>query len=388
MAPNKKIAIVYDWIDKWGGIERVLLNLHEIFPEAIFYTSYFDKEKADWAKDLMIKTSFLQNFPNFIKKNRVLSLIFYPFAFESFNFSDYDLVISISSSFGKSIITRPEIQHVCYLLTPTRYLWSHKLDYIRNKLISYLAGGYLGILKNWDLVISQRPDKIISISKTVKNRCLKYYKRNSKVVYPGFDIKYWRNIKDQILTCASKSKIKNTDQISKISSKYKILNTKYFLVVSRLEQYKKVDLAVKVFNKLNKHLIVVGEGSQINKLKQIAGDNIVFLSKLSDIELGDLYLNAQALIMPQEEDFGLVALEAQFFSCPVIAYKKGGASETVENNKTGIFFDRQKEGSLKRAIERFDRIKYNLRNKLTKFGVKNIERFSKEKFIDNFLKNL
>lgn len=375
MAPNKKIAIVYDWIDKWGGVERVLLNLHEMFPKAIFYTSYFDKEKADWAKGLRIKTSFLQNFPNVIKKNRILSLIFYPFAFESFNFSDYDLVISISSSFGKSIITKPGTQHICYLLTPTRYLWSHKLDYINNKLINYLANGYLDILKNWDLVISQRPDKIISISKTVRNRCLKYYKRNSEVIYPGFDIKYWEKIK---------SKIQNLND--KSNPKSKIQN--YYLIVSRLEPYKKVDLAIKVFNKLNKHLIVVGEGSQINKLKQIASNNIIFLSKLTDIELGGLYLNAQALIMPQDEDFGLVALEAQFFSCPVIAYKKGGASETVEDNKTGIFFDQQREQNLKRAIERFNKIKYNLRSKLSKFGVKNIERFSKEKFIDSFLKNL
>jgi len=265
MVKPKKIAIVYDWIDKWGGVERVLLNLHEMFPEAVFYTSYFDKEKAAWAKDLNIKTSFLQNFPNFIKKSRILSFIFYPFAFESFNFSEYDLVISVTSSFAKAIITQPKTKHICYLLAPTRYLWSHKRDYLKNKLINYLISGWLKMFKNWDLTVSQRPDKIISISETVRRRCLKYYKRKSEVIYPGFDIAYWNNIKS------------------------KVKNKKFFLVVSRLEQYKKVDLAVKVFNKLNKPLIIVGEGTEKNKLEQMAGNNITFLSNISDVELGDLY---------------------------------------------------------------------------------------------------
>ena len=377
MLKLKRIAVVYDWIDKWGGVERVLLTLHEMFPNAIFYTSYFDQETASWAKDLKIKTSFLQRFPDFIKKSRILSFLFYPFIFELFDFSNYDLVISITSSFAKSIITKPGTRHLCYLLTPTRYFWSHRDGYLSNKLINYLVGGYFDYVKKWDWIASQRSDKIISISETVRNRCLKYYKRNSEVIYPGFDIKYWKNIKDKILN------IKTTDQISKI-----LKNKKYFLVVSRLEQYKKVDLVIKVFNKLNDILIVVGEGTEEAKLKKLAGKNIIFLSRLSDVELGIFYSNAQALIMPQEEDFGYVSLEAQFFGCPVIAYKRGGTTETVIDEKTGIFFNRQEEISLRRAIERFNRIKYNLRNKVRKFEMKNTERFSKERFIGNFLKIL
>ena len=373
MKLNKKIAIVYDWIDKWGGIERVLLTLHEMFPNAIFYTSYFDQETASWAKDLKIKTSYLQKFPNFIKKNRILSFLFYPFIFELFDFSGFDLVISVTSSFAKSVITKPGTKHICYLLTPTRYLWSHQQDYIKNKLINYLIRGYLDKIKKWDWVAGQRPDEIISISETVKNRCLKYYKRDSEIIYPPFDREYWNNIK---------SKVKS--QKSKVQFKSK----KYFLIVSRIELYKKVDLAIKVFNKLNKHLIIVGEGSQTNKLKQIAGNNITFLSNLSDVELGNTYSNAQALIMPQEEDFGYVSLEAQFFGCPVIADKRGGALETIIDGKTGIFFVNQNEQNLRGAIERFNRIKYNLRNKVRKFEMKDTERFSKERFIGNFLKIL
>jgi glycosyltransferase involved in cell wall biosynthesis len=369
-----KIAIVYDWIDKWGGVERVLLTLHEMFLDATFYTSYFDKEETDWAKDLKIKTSFLQNFPNFIKKNRILSFLFYPFAFESFDFSGYDLVISVTSSFAKSIITKPETKHICYLLTPTRYLWSHKKDYLRNRLINYLISGYLDYFKKWDYLVAQRPDKIISISETVKNRCLKYYKRNSEIIYPGFDLEYWKRIKSEIINSKSQ-----------INSKYKILNTKYFLIVSRLEPYKKVDLVIKVFNKLNKPLIIIGEGSEEKRLKQIAGNNITFLSKLSDTELGSFYSNAQALIIPQEEDFGYVSLEAQFFGCPVIAYKKGGALETVIDEKTGIFFNCQKEADLGKAIERFNRIKYNLRVKDKETGARNVERFAQDKFVSKFV---
>ena len=145
---------------------------------------------------------------------------------------------------------------------------------------------------------------------------------------------------------------------------------------------------IKVFNKLNKPLIIVGEGSQEDKLKQMACNNITFLSKLSDVELGNLYSSAQALIMPQEEDFGYVSLEAQLFGCPVIAYKKGGVLETVIDGKTGILFNIQTEKSLRSAIERLDKIKYNLRAKVKEFGTSSIEKFSKEKFVDNFLNNL
>lgn len=370
MINDKKIAIVYDWIDKWGGVERVLLDLHEIFPKAVFYTSYFDKEKAVWANGLNIETSFLQKFPDFIKKNRVLSFIFYPLAFESFDFSQYDLVISVTSSFAKSIITKPGTKHICYLLTPTRYLWSHKKEYIKNKLLRYIVTSYLNYIKGWDIVAAQRPDKIISISKTIKERCLKYYNRESEVVYPGFDTNYWNKIKSSSFAKASKDK------------------QNYFLVVSRLEPYKKVDLAIKVFNKLNKPLIIVGEGSQKDQLKQMVGKNIIFFSKLSDVELGKLYLNAQALIMPQEEDFGYVSIEAQFFGCPVIAYKKGGAIETIDENITGIFFPDQTNQSLSRAVERFDKVKYNLKSKTKKFGLVNVNKFDKNRFINKLLENI
>jgi len=379
MLENKKIAIVYDWIDKWGGVERVLLTLGEMFPKATFYTSYFDKNKAFWAKNLKINTSFIQNLPKFIKGSRVISLPLYPIAFESFNFNQYDVVISVTSSFAKAVITKPNTRHICYLLTPTRYIWLYSEQYMITPINRFIGVPYIKYLKKWDLVASQRPDKIISISKTVKVRCQKYYKRDSEVIYPPFDTEYWNEIKLRI----SNDKLPINFIPIKSGS-----NFKFFLVVSRLEPYKKIDLIVQSFNQLGMDLVIVGEGSLKYKLKTMASKNISFLSGLSDEELGFLYSKAEALIMPQEEDFGYVSLEAQFFGCPVIAYKKGGATETVIEGKTGIFFNKQNKESLLQALERYRVISYNLRTSMGKFAIKNIERFDKVRFIKQFKTSL
>ena len=370
---KKKIAIVYDWLDKWGGVERILLVFHEIFPEADFFTSYYDVDGAYWAKDINVKTSFLQHFPNFIKKNRILSFVFYPYTFESFNYSDYDLVISVTSSFAKGIVTKPGTKHICYLLTPTRYLWVQPENYFKNKFINFCLVPYINHIKKWDFVAAQRPDKIISISKTVADRCQKYYQRESEVIYPPFNIDYWSQLKFKI-------------QNSKFETnfKFKISNFKFFLVVSRLESYKKIDLVVRSFNRSNQNLIIVGEGSQENILKAMAGKNIQFFKKLTDEELGYLYSQAQALIMPQEEDFGYVSLESLFFDCPVIAFKKGGATETIVDGKTGLFFSKQSEISLLQALERFNKISYNLKRVIQENKKRNLDRFSKKEFIRNF----
>lgn len=359
-----KTAIVYDWIDKWGGVERVLLTMAKMFPKADFYTSYYDPEAAPWAKNLKIKTSFIQKLPNSIKKNRILSLPFYPYAFELFNFSGYDLVISISSSFAKSIITKPHTLHICYLLTPTRYFWLDTETYLDNPF-KQLGKIRLKKYQEWDCVAAQRPDQIISISKEVQQRVKKFYKRNSEVIYPPFDVEYWEKIKQGTL------KIRQKD-------------SKFFIVVSRLEPYKKIDLAINVFNKLKAKLIIVGKGTQMSKLKRLAGNNIEFHSDLSDLELAKLYNNAEALVMPQVEEFGYVSLEAQLLGCPVIAYRKGGAIETILENKTGVFFDQQTTKSLANAVARFIKIEYNLRKSAIEYGKINVERFSFQKFENMF----
>lgn len=370
---HKKIVIVYDWIDKWGGVERILLMLHEMFPLACFYTSYTDLKKAKWAKGIKFKTSFIQKLPDFVKRNRILSFPFYTYAFETFDFKGYDLVISVSSSFAKSAITRPETAHMSYLLTPTRFLWVNCKDYISN-FNKFIFSWYIKYLKKWDMITAQRPDYIFSISENVKQRCSKYYKRNSNVIYPPFDISYWGKIK------------LNLYDINYIKDKFNIdLNKKYYLIVSRLESYKKVDLAIKVFNKnIKSNLIIIGKGSKSHEYKRLAGKNIKFIDSVTDKELGVFYSSAHALIMPQIEDFGYVALEAQYFNCPVISYIKGGAKETIVDNKTGIFFKKQDLNCLLDAIERFDRISYNIRTNMKNSVDKNLARFKRDRFEKEF----
>lgn len=372
---KSRTAIVYDWVDKWGGVERVLLTLSEMFPQADWYTSYYDPEQAPWAKNLNFKTSFIQKLPSLIRKNRLLSLLFYPYAFESFNFSNYDLVISVSSSFAKSVITKPGTLHICYLLTPTRYFWKPEMYF--GKLFRKLDNLIIRKFQSWDFVAAQRLDHIISISKTVNKRVKKFYKRDSEVIYPPFDPNYWQNIKSQI----ANSKLQT-------NPKFQMLNAKFYLVVSRLEPYKRVDLVVQLFKHLNENLVIVGKGSMLVTLKRNAGKNVTFFSDITDTELGQLYKSAGALIMPQEEEFGYVSLEAQFFGCPVIAYRKGGATETSIDGKTGVFFEKQTEKSLMSALARFNRIEYNLKSSTRRFGANNTERFNKKKFVKDFLNYL
>lgn len=371
---NSKVAIVYDWIDKWGGVERILLTLHQIFPQAEFYTSYFDPRRATWAKDLNIKTSFIQKLPFFLKRSRLLSFPFYPYAFESFDLSSYHLVISVTSSFAKSVVTKPNTFHLCYLLTPNRYLWLMTENYLKNDLIKSLVSPYLAKIREWDFIASQRPDEIISISKTVAERCQKYYRRKSEVIYPPFDLKYWQEIK---------SKVKNLR--SETISKFEKLRKPYFLLVSRLEPYKKVDLVIKTFNQINESLVIIGKGTKSKSLKKMAKENVLFFHDLTDQELAFFYQNAKALIMPQEEDFGYISLEAQFFGCPVIAFRKGGATETVIENKTGFFFNEQKIDSLLNALKKFHTISYQLKNSVKKIGEKNVSKFDKKIFKKNLL---
>lgn len=358
----KKIAIVYDWIDKWGGVERLLLTLHETFPHAIFYTSFYDRDTAPWARDLSIHQSFLRIFPSFIKKSRILSLPFFVYAFESFDFTDFDLVISVTSSFAKSIVTKPNTNHVSIMLTPTRYFWNETNSYISG-IKKVLSAQVLKSMRNWDYLSARRPDKIYSISEAVKEKVKKYYRLESDILYPPFDMEYWANISID----------------DSISSRH---NPRFYLVVSRLEPYKKVDLVVNTFNKLpDKKLIIIGKGTCESSLKKIAGKNIFFYNTLSDAELAGIYKKADALIMPQEEEFGYVALESQFFECPVIAYNCGGAKETIIDQKTGLLFDRQTQSNLTDAIEKYEKLSYTLKNYLKKNKRNHLNKFSKELFI-------
>jgi glycosyltransferase involved in cell wall biosynthesis len=344
-----RVAFVYDWLDSWGGAERVLLELNRLFPQAPIYTSLYQKEGGQFAQKFSkIETSFLQK-TSFIKRRWLTPLM--PLAFETFNFDSFDLVISITSFAAKGIITKPQTKHICYLLTPTRFLWYPKQ--YQNLKIPKIVSNYL---KSWDLVAAQRPDEIVSISKTVQDRCWKAYRRKSHLIYPPVDNKF-------------------------LSLSHAATKKKFFLIVSRLEQQKKTDLAIRAFNDLGWPLLIIGTGSWEKKLKRMAKKNIRFLGRVSDQKLVKHYQEAQALIFPQEEDFGLVPLEAQACHTPVIAFDGGGATETVKRGQAGCFFYPQSSLALKKTLLKWSQNGYN--TKSFRSWVKN---FSQESFASSWQK--
>ncbi len=347
-----RTAIVYDRVNKWGGAERVLLALNELFPDAPLYTSLYSSNKARWAEVFpQVVPSFLNKLTFLRDKHQLLALLM-PLAFESFDFDKFDLVISVTSEAAKGVITKPHTKHICYCLTPTRYLWSGYGEYFKGETISILAKPAVSYLRNWDRIASERPDVMVAISTDVKKRIKKYYGRDSKIIYPPVETGKFN---------VQKSKLRSAN--------------KYYLIVSRLEQYKKVDLAVRAFNQLGYPLVIIGTGSEKNRIKSIAQDNIIFKGFVKDNELISYYRNAKGFVFPQEEDFGIAAVESQAAGCPVIAYKGGGSLDTVVENKTGVFFKTQNCESLVKAVKRFDSMKFD---KETLHA--NAERFNKAKF--------
>ena len=346
-----KVAIVYDRVNKIGGAERVLESLKEIFPNSILFTSVYNKKTAPWSKKFTIKTSFLQGLP-IISNHHELIPYLMPLAFESFSFDNFDLVLSVTSEASKGVIVPIGVTHVCICLTPTRYLWSGYEGYFKNKLLEFISKPAIWYLRKWDLVASKRPDYMIAISQTVKDRIKKYYKRESTIIYPPADRLF-------------KSKYK----------KVIIPEKNYFLVVSRLVDYKRVDLAVKACTKLKLPLVVVGEGNELERLEAIAGETVVFKGKVSEDLLVSYYKNCRALIFPGIEDFGITMVEVQLAGKPVIAFAKGGASEIVVGGKTGVFFQAQTVSSLCDVLIKFKDSRYN-----GSYCRKNAQRFSEMKF--------
>lgn len=348
-----KVALVYDRVNKWGGAERVLLALHELFPEAPLFTSVYNRETAGWASVFNVKTSFLQNIP-FAKNNHEYLAPLMPLAFENFDLQNYDLVISISSEAGKGVITNEKQKHIAYCLTPTRYLWSGHKNYFEPGIKTKLASPLISYLRAWDKVAAQRADQMISISTEVKSRVTKYYDRSSEIIFPPVE----------------------TDIFAMLPRKNR---KKHYLLVSRLVKYKKVDLAIRAFNKLNYPLVIVGTGREEAKLKKLAKKNIIFAGVVDDKKLAHLYSDAIALVFPQEEDFGIVAVEAQATGIPVIAFGRGGALDTVIPGETGIFFRKQKSYHLIEAVSQLDKIKFNREN-----IVEHAKTFSREVFLKKF----
>lgn len=357
------IAFVYDRLNKFGGAERVLLALHEIWPHAPLYTAVYDPDRARWASVFQVHTSFLQHVP-FAKTHHEWFAWATPMAFESLSFDQYDVVISVTSAEAKDIITKPHTLHICYCLTPTRYLWSGFKMYERGRstgapgsVSSTLFRRLAPRLQAWDIYGSTRPDAYIAISHLVAKRIEKYYHRSAeRVIYPPVDVDRFK-INDQ--------RLKGKDQED------------YFLVVSRLVDYKRVDIVIEACNRLNLPLVVIGEGWEKPRLMRMANRTVRFVGgNLTDEELVDYYQHCRAFIVAAEEDFGIVAVEAQGCGKPVIAYKRSGISEIVVEGKTGQLFEEQTVDSLVLALKRFDSKWYD-----SGFTRRNSLRFSKDRFI-------
>lgn len=347
-----KVALVYDRINKWGGAERVLLALHELWPNAPLYTSVYDKRATPWADTFEVRTSFLQKLP--LPKN---AHELYPFlmgiAFESFNFDEFDLVVSVTHEFAKAILTKPKTRHVCYCLTPTSYLWSGYESYFQNDILRQLSKPLVRYLRWYDKIVANRPDSYIAISKTVQARIKKYYGQESDIIYPPVTIP---------------------------PSTQNLEPSNYFLVVSRLVPNKRLDITVKAFNELGLPLKIVGVGSQERRLRSMAKKNVKFLGFLSEEELASVYRQCRAVIIPGVEDFNIVSVEAQGFGKPVVAYNRGGVTETVIPGKTGWFFAPHTAQALADLITKlnFGRIK-------SSDCLANAQKFSKERFLKEFL---
>jgi glycosyltransferase involved in cell wall biosynthesis len=363
---NKKIAIVCDWIKDMWWAELVLLHIIECFPNADIFTSVFfqkDNKIFKWKK---ITTSFIQKIP-LLNKSHKLALNLRPLAFESFDLSDYDIVISSSSAESKWVITKPDTLHICYCHTPTRYFWSHFHEYMNymefwifNFFWKKIAPKIISKLRIWDYIAAQRPDYFIWNSKNTINRIKKYYNRDADIIYPGINI--WE------FTFSS-----NKDD--------------YYLYVWRCIPYKKFDLIVNTFNQNNKKLIIVTntKNKLQAKLQSISNNNITWKIWIERKELIDLYSKTRAFLFPADEDFWIVPLEAMVSWTPVIAFKKWWVLETVIEGQTWIFFNEQNTKSLNIAIEKFENTIFNhdiVRNHALNFS----SDLFKQKLI-NFIEN-
>ena len=329
------IAIVCDWLTNFGGAEKVILALHQLFPKAPIYTSIYNRDRMPGFENALIHTSYLQHLP-WAKDKHQLYLSLMPEVFEQFDLSGYDIVISSSHSCAKGIITKPETLHICYCHSPMRYAWENSHSYIKeyeiNGAVKKIAPHLLHKIRMWDRLSADRVDYFLANSHHVQNRIYKYYRKTSSVVHPFVDVKEFQ--------------VGNHRQ-------------NFYLAVGRLTPYKRFDLIIDAFNELNLPLKIVGTGVAYRKLAQRANPNIEFLGHVSNTRLAELYGQAKALVFPQVEDFGITPLEAMASGCPVIAFNKGGALETVIDKQTGIFFNEQNVASLKGAVEKFKQHKFN-----------------------------
>ncbi len=345
-----KRAIVADWLTTYAGAEKCIESFTNLYPDSdVFSLVDFlnEKERNIILKGKYAKTSFIQNLPFKEKFRNYLPL--FPYAVENFDLREYDLILSSSHSVAKNVLTHSEQLHICYCHTPMRYAWDMFLDYTNNlsfpkrQIVKY----FLHKIRIWDYVGAGRVDYFIANSKFIQKRIKKVYKRDSVVIYPPVDV-------DKFTLCTKKED--------------------YYVTMSRLVGYKRVDLIVKAFNKNGKKLIVIGDGEEFENIKKIAKSNIELMGYLKEDEAIKIIQKAKAFVFAAIEDFGITPVEAQACGTPVIALNKGGSAESV-NEKTGVFFEIQSINSINKAIKEFESKKFDY-NYIRKWA----ERFSRDRF--------
>lgn len=351
-----KIALVHELLTMRGGAEKVLRILADMFPSAPIYTLLYDEKKlGDWFPRERVRSSILQNsltthysLLTTHSINHHLYLRQFPRAVEAWDFSEFDLVISTSSAFVHGIITNGRPKHLCIVNSPARYLWDRTHDVLEqaNKgMFGWFKKKYLErtfhTLRIWDSETADRPDMLLSASKIVQRRVELYWRRSSEIVYPPID-DCWL-MQNQTIKPANQQTSKPVN----------------YLLVSTLVPYKRIDLAIEACNSLKRPLTIVGDGPDRKRLEKLAGPTITFAGYTPADKLRSYYESASAVIFPGDEDFGLVPLEAMACGTPVVAYRSGGALETIVEGETGEFFDEPTGESLQEAMKKFEQKKYS-----------------------------
>lgn len=337
MEDSLKVAIVHDWLNQIGGAEGVLETLVHMFPGAPVYTSIYWRDGMPPAyRRWDIRTTWMDRLPG-IYQNHQPYVLLYPWAFGGLQLNGYDLVISNKSAFCLGIKTSPATRHLCYCLTPTRFVWEFDAYVDREQAggtAQRLVRPFLGRLQHWERTAADRVDDFVAISREIQTRIRRLYNRESEIIYPPVNTS--RFVPDPEGECDD-----------------------YFLIVSRLVPYKRIDLAVRAFTELGLPLWIGGQGRDRASLEAIAGPNVRFLGRVPDSELGGLMARCRAFVFPGLEDFGITPVEAMAAGRPVIAYAGGGALDSVAEEKTGVFFHEQTPESLVEAVHRFERMDFD-----------------------------
>ncbi|MCQ2248640.1 MAG: glycosyltransferase [Treponema sp.] len=354
-----KVAIVHDWLVNYGGAERVVEEFLKVFPQAEIYTLVYDKKKMGKIfPPEKVHTSFVQKLPAATRLyTKFLSLM--PKAFESFDLTQYDLVLASSSSCAKGVIVSPKSAFVAYIHTPMRYAWDLYFDYKKrsNPIVGKFMEMQIPKIRLWDYVSAQRIDATVANSKYIARRIKRFWNRDSQVIYPPVETE---RLKPSGLPAED-----------------------FYVVFSRFVPYKRIDLAISACGELGRKLVVIGGGSQEKELKELAAGyknaSIEFTGRISDQQVQEYLQKCRALIFCAEEDFGIIPVEAQACGRPVIAYKKGGTFETVIDGITGVHFEKQETESVKNSILRFEELEKNGTFKVDQIVV-HAKKFSAERF--------